>query len=142
LRIGFRLHTEKLPPNLCFDEANMVTEIRYRDRKFPMLLDTGNARSILWPPFAEQFSGAPSQTGRRGLSHLEGITGSADICNLSLEEIKLELGGFAATLRPAHVLLTTTTPNSNWLSGWLGMDILNQAQRVTLDFYTMRLTLE
>ena len=142
LLIGLRPRTEKLPPNLCFDEANLVTEVRYQHRKFLMLLDTGNARSILWPPFARELPDALSQTGPRGLSHLEGITGIADIGNLSLEEIKLEVGGFVATLSPADVLLTTTTPNSNWLSGWLGIDLFNQAHRISLDFYNMRLTLE
>ena len=54
----------------------------------------------------------------------------------------LYIGGLETTLRPAHVLLKENSSNGQWYHGNLGLDFLNQADTVTLDFVAMSLTLE
>ena len=57
-------------------------------------------------------------------------------------ELELRLGAFDALLRPAHVLLSQTTPDSQWYYGRLGFDVLHFAHQVTIDFDALTLTLE
>jgi len=54
----------------------------------------------------------------------------------------LYIGGLETTLSPAHVLLKENSSNGQWYYGNLGLDLLNQAGTVTLDFVAMSLTLE
>jgi hypothetical protein len=61
---------------------------------------------------------------------------------VSLPPVTFQVGGRNVTLQPAHVLLKANNDTSEWFIGNLGMDILNQAHRVTLDFQSMTLMLE
>ena len=140
--IGGRTRPAKTGPNLCFDAADLIIDVAVQRRHVNMLLDTGNATTVLWPPFAKAFAKLLEAEGSIGASRLEGVTGSLDFQSVTLENLTLELAEFTASLRRASVLLKTTTPNSRWLSGWVGIDILNQANRVTLDFHNMCLGLE
>jgi hypothetical protein len=45
-------------------------------------------------------------------------------------------------LGPAHVLLEKSSGTSGMFAGNLGMDLLNQAHTITLNFQSMSLTLE
>jgi len=54
----------------------------------------------------------------------------------------LELGGKSVSLQPAHILETQQRPESKWFYGNLGIDLLRQAQRVTINFKTMTLKLD
>jgi hypothetical protein len=56
--------------------------------------------------------------------------------------VTLQVGAHDVVLKPAHVLLVQHNGNSAWYFGNLGMDLLNQANTVTLDFQAMTLTLE
>jgi hypothetical protein len=81
-------------------------------------------------------------SGRKSSILVSGVSGSAQVPSVCLPRVEVWVAGFEAVLRPAHVLLKSTTPNSRWLFGRLGLDLLNQASRVTLDFNSMKLTLE
>jgi len=128
--------------NVCFDGPEPITEAVFQDQRLPLVLDTGSAMTILGPAFAAKFAKFVHDYGSRDSILLNGISGSAHMESMRLSTIVLRMGGFDATLHPAHVLLKATTPNSNWLFGRLGMDLLQQAKRVRLDFHCMRLTLE
>jgi hypothetical protein len=65
-----------------------------------------------------------------------------EILAVTLPEVMLRNGGFEMTLRPASVLLQETLPESKDYYGVLGWTLLRQADRVTFDFKSMKLTLE
>lgn len=46
-----------------------------------------------------------------------------------------------STFGPVFVMLKENNSTSSWFTGNLGMDLLNQAHTVTLDFHSMLLTL-
>lgn len=59
-----------------------------------------------------------------------------------LPSVTLQVGAHDVVLKPAHVLLVEHNGNSAWYFGNLGMDLLNQASTVSLDFQAMTLRLE
>ena len=60
--------------------------------------------------------------------------------SIPLPEVKLQLGGLAVPLRPAHVLLKQI--GAKCCAGNFGMDLLKQASAFVIDFGTMRFDLE
>jgi hypothetical protein len=59
-----------------------------------------------------------------------------------LPAVTLTVGGHDVNLKPAHVLVKQSSDTSSWAAGNLGMDLLNQARAVTLDFHTTTPRLE
>jgi len=53
----------------------------------------------------------------------------------------LTVGGRPVVLKPAHLLLHDNNSTSNRFAGNLGMDLLNQARVVEIDFQSMTLSL-
>jgi hypothetical protein len=56
-------------------------------------------------------------------------------------EVAVRIGGLDTTLRDADILLEKAPNTSEWHYGRIGIDVLNQAQTVTLDLQAMQLTL-
>jgi hypothetical protein len=54
-----------------------------------------------------------------------------------MPELRMMLANFPIVLRRAPVDLTTTGGMSYWHYGTIGVDLLKQAQEVTLDFKAM-----
>jgi gag-polyprotein putative aspartyl protease len=135
---------EKTPRerNLYFDNADLVMQARFRECGLSLLLDTGSASSALWPPFAAAFPAFLQRESKTACISLNGISGQAEVATAVLPALTVSLGGFDGVLRPAHVLLNPTTPNSRWLHGHLGMDVLRQAMQVSIDLESMTLTME
>jgi clan AA aspartic protease (TIGR02281 family) len=128
--------------NVCFDGPELVTEAIFQEQKLPLVMDTGSGMTVLGPEFAAKFMTLVRRSGRKTSILLSGVSGSAKVESVCLPRIALQMPGFEGVLRAPHVLLKPTTPNSAWLFGRLGIDFLKQADRVTLDFNCMRLTLE
>jgi clan AA aspartic protease (TIGR02281 family) len=128
--------------NICFDGAEPMTQVDCAGRQITMTLDTGNGRTIFGPVFARKFPELIGNSAQRTSIQVNGVSGSALFEAIDLPFAKLRVGGLDTVLRSAYVLLQETTPNSGWLCGRLGMDTLNQATRVSIDFNNMNLILE
>jgi len=126
------------PENICFDGAEPLAEVLYQKQKLDFVLDTGSGQTVLTANFAAKFSEITLRA-RDSTSRLSGITGTADVRNLTLPDLMFEMAETQIVLRPVHVLLAATTPNSKYVFGRFGIDLLNQAEAVTLDFKRMRL---
>jgi hypothetical protein len=105
-------------------------------------LDTGAQNTDLYPSFAKDFADLLSARGKRESRQLTGVDGSATFDSVMLPFVTLEVGAHDGVLKPAHVLLVQHNGNSAWYFGNLGMDLLNQANSLTLDFQAMTLPLE
>jgi hypothetical protein len=126
--------------NLAFDDCAPLASFEFEGRRFSADLDTGGRTSSMWPLFVRDFP-ALYRDARHGTEHYDGATGSATIDALYLPELRLKIGGFTVVFRDAPALLSSTVAASNWHYCWLGMDLLNQASEVTLDFPAMRIGL-
>jgi hypothetical protein len=126
--------------NLAFDGIMPVTQVGVEEKKLAFTLDTGETHSILYKPFAKEFSDLLKISGQKESHKLTGLAGSSNYDSVVLPSLKLELGGLDVHLTPAHIL--TEDINSNWAPGNLGRDLLNQAQTITFDFHAMTLSLQ
>ena len=124
-----------------FDGTTPMTQVEFQQRPITMGLDTGAQDTELYPPFARAFAVFVNANGRKESHQLTGLDGSAAYDALLIDALTLRVGGRDLALRPAHVLLKESNGASHWAFGNLGMDLMNQAQSVTLDLSHMRLSL-
>lgn len=127
--------------NLCFDDLKLVTEARFEGHRYPFLLDTGAVTSDLWPQFARIARGLIRKSSTHESHTVTGVAGAQKFETISVPKVTLELGGKSVALQPAHI--HTIHPESNqWFYGNLGVDLLRQAENVTINFKTMSLRLD
>jgi len=127
--------------NLCFDGTDLIANTTINQESASVLIDTGSASTVLWPPIAQRFPGMIVQSNR-GSSLVEGISGNAEFPHVQLPEVNLRLGEQSLLIRPAYVLTQATTPNSRWLFGRVGLDALLGSASATIDFNAMSLHLQ
>ena len=140
--IGFASHgVNEGAPTICFDGVNPVAVMDFQRQHLPVVLDTGAAVTEIWPLFAKRFAEVVN-AGKASLEVENAVGGKAQISAKVIPELKLRVGGFDAVLRPAHVLLSQTTPDSEWYYGRLGLDVLRLARQVTIDFEALTLTMQ
>ncbi len=143
LQIGFRSDPKIRKPNLCVPgNSSPVVQGLFGSNKINVALDTGSSRTVLTPRFAKDFPSLVEQTGKKESTRLRGLGGSTEVEVISLPEFKFHVGEFDLVLRPAQVLPQDARVDRNSYHVWLGMDLLGQARRVTLDFESMRFVLE
>jgi hypothetical protein len=126
--------------NLAFNGLEPVTRVAFDGRPLDFLLDTGNQTTTqLWSRFAADFSELAAREGRKGRARVTQIGGSNDRDVVLLPEVRLRVGRFDTVLRPANIFPKPV--GDDRLHGNLGMDLLSQADEVTLDFQSMVLSL-
>ena len=128
--------------NLSFDGDKPVVEILFQGKQLPTILDTGAAKTQLYPRFAEDFAAQLQASGERTTTLVTGVAGSVELDSVSLPHLALTVGGVETILRPARVLLEHTDSQSRTFYGNLGVDLLNQASEATINLRAMTLTLK
>lgn len=140
--IGFSSHeANDAGATICFDGVNPVVLAYFQQQELPVVLDTGAELTEIWPPFAKRFADFVN-SGKASTELENGVAGQARIRAKLVAELTLCLGGFDVHVRPAHVLLEQTTPDSQWYYGRLGLDALGVARQITIDFEALTLSLE
>ncbi|MBV9406964.1 MAG: retroviral-like aspartic protease family protein [Acidobacteriaceae bacterium] len=127
-------------PNLCFDGFDPVARVDFEQRPLPVVLDTGAQVTEIWPSFANQFPEC-LKSGKNSSKLENGFGGRAHIPERLVPDLTLCIGGFDTHVHPAHVLLAQTVPASDWYYGRLGLDVLSQADDITIDFASLHVTL-
>jgi gag-polyprotein putative aspartyl protease len=127
--------------NICFDDLFLIAQATFEQHAFPFVLDTGAATTELWPKFAKVARDLIRKSGTRGFHTVAGMGITKKFEVTLLPEVVLQLGGESVTLKPGYVFKTRQRTQSKSFYGNLGIDLLRQAQRVTLDFRRMTLEL-
>lgn len=128
--------------NICFDDLDLIVQAQFEQHTLPFVLDTGAETSDLWPKFAKTARDLIRKSSSREFHTVTGMGGAQKFEIRSIPKVVLQLGGKSVTLQPAHVLKTQERSVGKWFYGNLGIDVLQQAQRVTLDFRKMTLQLD
>ena len=128
--------------DLLFDQQIPVLQLVFEDKNLLFSLDTGAEDTGLYATFADAFPQIIATLGKKESHKITGVGGSADIDVVTLLEADFQIGGFPIVLRPATVFLKQTTSGSRYFHGNLGMDLLKQSERTTIDFKAMTLTLQ
>lgn len=129
------------PANLYFDGLIPCTRLGFGDAELNVQLDTGAETTDLWPPFAKRFA-AQLADARRETRRVGGVGQTIEVESLIAPSLAVRLGGKALTLKPAEVHLGKTDGASLRDYGRAGMDLLQQASQVTVDFRQGYLILE
>ncbi len=141
--VGFAPGSRNSPiSNICFEGANLIIEGEFRQSKINVFLDTGATRTRVLPLFAKEFPRFIEEFGRKSSDRVTGVGNSIEVDAITLPELTFRIRGFDAVLRTVQVLLKDTTLDSRLWHVWGGIDLLNQARVVTLDFGSMTLALE
>ncbi|MGD0734616.1 MAG: pepsin/retropepsin-like aspartic protease family protein [Terracidiphilus sp.] len=130
----------KQTPNLAFESTSIFTAVGFQGKDFEFSLDTGAQKTELYPGYSRHFP-AIQASGTPESRKLTGVGGSARIDSIRVPSLAFTVGGREVQLKPAHILLRDNNANSNWFAGNLGMDLLNQAHSVEVDFDAMTLLL-
>jgi tetratricopeptide (TPR) repeat protein len=135
------MNTSVTRQNMCFDGKNPIALLEYDNRQLSFTLDTGASNTDLYPRFAAAFPEL-LQRGKRRSSKMEGVGSTEELNSVVLPNLRLTIDGFSAVLKPATVLLKENGESSKFFYGNLGIDLLMQPRRTTLDFTTMRLSIQ
>jgi hypothetical protein len=73
---------------------------------------------------------------------VEGVGGVTKMSAIPLHPLRFAVGGVPVILKSASVWGKSTTASSRIFAGNLGMDILRQARKTTVDFGEMTITLQ
>lgn len=133
---------ERGKENLCFESSMPVTRGEFRGRPVVFELDTGGGSAFLSPRFAAEFGEELGPDTRKQPMTLGGVGGARTFEALVVPELSLRVGGLDVVLRETRVLLDAPDKNARRFHGLLGLPVLDQARRVSLDFEAMTLTLE
>jgi predicted aspartyl protease len=140
--IGFAPKEKPGKPNIFFEGQNMIAEGEFEHSKINIFLDTGATHTRILPRFAREFSNFVNEFGKKGSQRITGVGSSVEVDSLTLPELKLRIRGPEVLLSPATVLLKNPVSDLRRCHVWIGMDLLNRASTVTLDFKAMTLALE
>jgi hypothetical protein len=127
--------------NLAFDGSNVFTQLIFRGTTLDVNLDLGAQNTVFYSSFAKQFPDIQERSTTEQ-HRVTGVGGSASIKSFTLPSLSFRLGGVDVALKPATVLLKENNSTSAWFRGNLGMDLLNQARSVDVDFGSMTLSLK
>jgi len=139
--IGFpAVPNENRQANLWFDGLSPVTRVLFQGKDLDFALDTGNgAGTQLWSRFSEDYASLLKERGTKSTRKVTQMGGSQERNIVSLPELPLKVGGFETVLKPAQVFSKPVGNDS--LYGLLGMDLLAQANTVSVDFRSMTVQL-
>ena len=126
--------------NLCFNEDIVLVAVSSsRLGDFEMVLDTGSNQSAFFPPFAAHFPDPISADTELTVFEVSDHGKHHELHAVKVPEIQLRVGNMETVLRQVPVVLERVLFSTH---GTIGMDVLNRAKQVTLDFKAMRLSLE
>jgi predicted aspartyl protease len=123
-------------PTLCFDELLPIVRVEWEGKPLDFVLDTGNvAGTQLWERFALEQRHLMEKQGAKAKEWLVTIGSSGYREVVRIPRLGLRIGGLEVTLRPANVF--SRPVGNEHHHGLLGMDLLDQAREVTIDFRSM-----
>jgi predicted aspartyl protease len=125
--------------NISFDGQYALAQVEFKNSKLTFALDTGGETTSLNPRFAETFREIVKELGKKDSKTVNVIGSNTQVDSIALPEVQLRIAGFPSVLRPAHILLSS--PGGACHYGTLGMDLMKQSKRTTIDFRSMTLTM-
>ncbi len=121
--------------------GNLQIPLTINGKNVEYLLDTGAVHSVISETEAKrQFADLVNACGKEEKLNGAGASGIIEYKAMMLLELKLHVGGFETLLRPAEITLKEDLGFGH--HGNFGLDLLNQARVITIDFRAMKTTLE
>ncbi len=128
--------------NMCLSGFMPVIDARHRTDRLSLCLDTGSSATYLYPPFLRRYLAEIKDRSNLRPSTLGGVGSSRRVGVHILDWFSFRAGGKELTLRGVAVHSEVTHIDTRYFDGTLGLDILSQCSRMTLNFESMSFILE
>jgi len=128
--------------NMCFSGFMPVVQVLFRGARLSLCLDTGSSATYLYPPFFRRYRGEIVSRSKPRKSTMGGVGSSVTVPIHVLDEFGFRAGGKDLSLRKIAVHTEVTHTDTRYFHGTLGLDILAQCSRMTLNFESMSFILE
>jgi len=130
------------PSNIWFEGSEVVFQGQFNNSKIGIFLDTGATRTRVLSRFAKEFPSVVDAYGIKSKDRVTGVGSSVEVDSMTLPELKFRISASEVILRQAKVLVKDTASNNDWYHVWIGMDLLKQPRRVSVDFRSMSVKAE
>jgi hypothetical protein len=128
--------------NMCFFGFMPIVELIHRGARLSFCLDTGSAETFLYPSFFRRYRGEIESRSQPRPFLVGGVGDEAAVKIRVLDEFAFKAGGLDAAFRRVAVHTQVTHLNTGLFFGTLGLDLLTQCRRMTLNFESMSFVLE
>lgn len=128
--------------NLCLDGLTPLISGIYEGRRLTFAFDTGARTSSLYPPFFNEFQSNITAVGKPFSATVSGAGGSKKVSAYKLENVVMEFAGKKPMFKSIEVLTEQTTLNSRYFYGNLGRDLIEQHDKMTINFAWMGISFE
>lgn len=133
---------DRAEANVCMFGPTVITQMKFGERTLDFFFDTGAYETTLYPAFAGSFPNVMASAGKANLFTVNGAGSSAKFETITLPSLQFTLAGNSVELSPARVLMQKTLSNGSYIMGNLGTDLLSQGKEWSIDFHSMRLSMQ
>jgi len=125
-------------PNLCLDGLDNLVRGEAGGESLLLGLDTGAARTQLFPPYHRR-NRAAVEAGQATTLRIGGAAGMQTLKAYSIGPVTLAVGGATATLPQVSVSTEPSGARSDYADGDVGQDVITRFAEMTLDYRAMQL---
>ena len=129
-------------PNMCFDGLSPLIAGRVKGKRLVFAFDTGADSSTLYPPFYKEYEAEIKTTYDPHTERVRGVGGHREIKGYLAKNIVVQISGRDARFAGIPILTEHTTNISRYFYGNLGQDLIQQFERMTLNFEAMTIVFE
>lgn len=128
--------------NLALDNLTPLIAGSYGGKRMTFGFDTGASNTSFYQPFFKAFEAEITKIGTQKSEKISGIGGTKEIKAYILKDLKMNFAGKEAILPKVEVFTEKTTNLSQYVYGNIGRDLIDQFEKMTLNFQTMSITFE
>lgn len=133
---------DKSEQNLALDGLTPLIEGSFDGKRMAFGFDTGASNSSLYPPFFKAFEAEITKNGMLTSEKITGVGGSKEIKAYLMKDLKMNFAGKDTNFAKVEILTEKTTDSSQYFYGNIGRDLIEQFEKMTLNFQTMSVIFE
>jgi predicted aspartyl protease len=139
ISVSAKKRKNKAEPNMLLDGLLPLVAGNYKGKRMIFVFDTGANKSQLYAPFYEAEMEEIKKQSEPVKVKFGGAGGNQEITAHKLKNLNLEIGSKTAVFPEITVATENFNNQSRYYYGNLGQNLINQFERMTLDFDAMRL---
>jgi hypothetical protein len=128
--------------NLALSNLTPLIAGNYQGKRLVFGFDTGASNTNFYQPFFKTFESEIKTIGTKTTEKMSGVGGAKEITSYLLKDFKMNFAGKDAVFPQVKVLTERTTDLSQYVYGNIGRDLIEQFEKMTLNFQTMSIAFE
>lgn len=128
--------------NLALNNLTPLIAGNYQGERITFAFDTGASNSSFYQPFFKKFENEVIKIGTETTEKISGVGGTKEIRAYLLKDFKMSFARKEVTLPKVEVLTEKTTDLSQYVYGNIGRDLIDQFEKMTVNFQRMSVSFE